>query len=141
MSNIEFFFEDIESVQLQEEKLIKAIKVLVDKEDKSLGDISVIFCSDNYLLEMNREYLNHDYFTDIITFDYVEDDVISGDLFISWERVADNAQQLNVSFEQELYRVVLHGVLHLVGYKDKSDEEQKIMREKEDYYLSVGLNG
>lgn len=139
--SLEFFFEDIESVQLQEEKLIEAIRILVNEEAKRLGDISVIFCSDNYLLEMNREYLNHDYFTDIITFDYVEDDVISGDLFISWERVADNAQQLNVPFEQELYRVVLHGVLHLVGYKDKTKEEQKLMREKEDYYLTVGLNG
>ena len=84
---------------------------------------------------MNKEYLQHDYFTDIITFDYVEGNTISGDLFISVDRVKENAQKFNSSALKELYRVVFHGVLHLVGYNDKTDDEKLVMREKENYYL------
>lgn len=98
--------------------------------------ISIIFCSDEELLEMNIHYLQHDYFTDIITFDYSEDSFISGDLFISIDRVMDNAGQLNVEYETELRRVCVHGVLHLCGYKDKSPTDEKLMREKEEHYLN-----
>ena len=135
MSSIELFFEDIQPFSIQKAQLNTFVKQLIINEIKSQGDISIVFCSDNYLLEMNKEYLEHDYFTDIITFDYVEENVISGDLFISYDRVVENAQNLNIEVIKELYRVVFHGILHLCGYKDKTNEEQKLMTEKENYYL------
>ena len=135
MSSIELFFEDIQPFSIQKAHLNTFVKHLIINEIKRQGDISVVFCSDNYLLEMNKEYLEHDYFTDIITFDYVEENVISGDLFISYDRVVENAQNLNIEVIKELYRVVFHGILHLCGYKDKTNEEQKLMTEKENYYL------
>jgi probable rRNA maturation factor len=106
-------------------------------EYKKLGEITLIFCSDDYLLEVNREYLDHDYYTDIITFDYTDDDLINGDLFISIDRVADNANELSISFEIELNRVIVHGVLHLCGYKDKTPEEEQLMRSKENQMLAI----
>ena len=104
-------------------------------EGKSLGDLTLIFCSDTYLLQMNNEHLDHDYFTDIITFDYSEEDIISGDLFISIDRVKDNARSEEVDWNTELLRVVVHGVLHLIGYKDKTEEEFQEMKSKEDEKL------
>lgn len=136
MSVIELFFQDIQPLSIPKQHIQKYIKKLINKELKQLGDLSVIFCSDNYLLDMNKQYLNHDYYTDIITFDYVENDIISGDLFISLDRIKDNAQQLNVELVKEVYRVVFHGVLHLIGYKDKKPEEQDLMTQKENFYLS-----
>ncbi|WP_167611199.1 rRNA maturation RNase YbeY [Maribellus sediminis] len=136
MNSIEFFFEDIKSVPIHEKILLLHLNSLIKNELKKTGDISVVFCSDEYLLEMNKEYLNHDYYTDIITFDYVEGETISGDLFISLDRVKENAAKFEISVLKELYRVVFHGTLHLVGYNDKSEEEQQIMRQKENYYLS-----
>jgi len=101
-----------------------------------LNELSYIFCTDNYLLEMNREHLNHDYYTDIITFNYNEDFSLSGDLFISYERVIDNAKLLNVEVYDELCRVMVHGVLHLLGFDDKSEEDAIVMRRKENEYLN-----
>lgn len=135
MSSIEFYFEDVNPVSIHKKILILHLNSLIKNELKKTGDISVIFCSDEYLLAMNKEYLQHDYYTDIITFDYVEGNVISGDLFISIDRINENALEFNTETIRELYRVVFHGTLHLVGYNDKSPEEQKIMREKENYYL------
>ena len=135
MSKVKFHFEDIKPLKINKKLLDECIDNLVAGEEKQKGDITVVFCSDEYLLQMNRQYLDHDYFTDIITFDYVENNVISGDLFISVDRVKENAAGYNTEFKKELYRVVFHGVLHLVGYKDKSDDEQQIMRKKEDFYL------
>ena len=106
------------------------------EEGKELGEINIIFCDDKSLLEKNNTYLNHDTLTDIITFDYSELNTISGDIFISVERVLDNSNDFNVTFEQELNRVIIHGHLHLMGYKDKTEEDQVTMRNKEDYYLS-----
>ncbi|MCO5267379.1 MAG: rRNA maturation RNase YbeY [Brumimicrobium sp.] len=106
-------------------------------EQKILGDLALVIGTDEWLLEINQQYLQHDYFTDVITFDYCFDDVVSGDLLISLDRVFDNAQTFNVSRETELNRVIIHGVLHLCGYKDKTEEDIKIIREKEDYYLSL----
>lgn len=106
-------------------------------EGRKRGDIAVIFCSDDYLLEINRKHLEHDYYTDIITFDYGEGEWVSGDLFISIDTVHSNAQEYGVSFGQELHRVIIHGVLHLCGYGDKSPAEAEIMRAKEDFYLSL----
>ena len=136
MNTIELFYEDIPPLLLQKKQITKNIKSLIISELKELGEITYIFCSDNYLLEMNKQYLNHNYYTDIITFDYVTKNVISGDLFISVDRVKENAEIFKSKFVKELYRVIFHGVLHLIGYKDKSEEEQLIMRAKEDLYLS-----
>ena len=104
---------------------------------KRLGDISIIFCSDPYILDINQRYLQHDYFTDIITFDYCEGKVLSGDLFISIDTVRENAAEYGASFEEELNRVMVHGLLHLIGYDDHTPAEQQEMRSKEDYYLSI----
>ena len=135
MSKIEVFFEDTKPIKLKKSVLKKHIISLINNELKKPGSITIVFCSDNYLLEMNKKYLEHDYFTDIITFDYVENDVISGDLFISIDRVKDNAEKFNATFLNELMRVVFHGVLHLAGFKDKTTPDQQLMREKENFYL------
>jgi rRNA maturation RNase YbeY len=111
------------------------IKEAIANEQKILGEINYIFCDDDYLLEKNQTYLNHDTYTDIITFDYSEENSVSGDIFISIERLKENARKFAVPFDTELRRVMIHGVLHLIGYKDKSDKEKKLMREKEDFYL------
>ncbi len=137
MNQIDFFFEQTESFSFQQNLLSNHVNQLINNELRVTGDISVIFCSDDYLLEINKQYLNHDYYTDIVTFDYEEEDnIISGDLFISIDRIKENAGKFDVNFIIELYRVVFHGVLHLIGYKDKTDEEQKEMRAKEDFYLN-----
>lgn len=101
------------------------------------GDISYIFCDDEYLLEKNINYLNHNTLTDIISFDYTMGKLISGDVFISVDRVKENANDFQVSFEDELHRVMIHGILHFCGYKDKTQEEKQLMRKKEDYCLSL----
>jgi rRNA maturation RNase YbeY len=115
--------------------LKQAVKNLVLNEGKSLKDLSIVFTDDDYLLEVNKQYLNHDYFTDVITFDYSDFPEVSGDVMISLDRVEDNALSMNLAYEQEFYRVVFHGVLHLCGYKDKSKDDVLIMREKEDFYI------
>ena len=113
------------------------LKMVAESELKRLGDISIIFCSDNYILDVNMKYLQHDYFTDIITFDYCEGDRLSGDLFISVDSVRENASFYGTEFENELNRVIVHGLLHLIGYDDHTDEDQKTMRAKENYYLQL----
>ncbi|RXR20973.1 rRNA maturation RNase YbeY [Flavobacterium amnicola] len=113
------------------------IEKVIVSEGKSLGELSYIFCDDNYLLEINQQYLDHDTLTDIISFDYTEGDVISGDVFISVERVQDNANDLNIPFEEELKRVLIHGVLHYCGYKDKSESDEVLMRSKEDEKIKM----
>lgn len=135
---LDFSFEDIKpidefSVEFYESWLSKVTVI----EKKEMGDITLIFCSDEYLLKINQEYLDHDYYTDIITFDYSEDNVVSGDLFISVDRVAENAQINKVDFMNEFNRVIVHGVLHLCGYKDKSEEDEKLMRSKENEMLQL----
>ena len=102
-----------------------------------LGDINIIFCSDNYILDINIKYLQHDYFTDIITFDYCEGKKLSGDLFISIDSVRENSEHYGTEFADELNRVMVHGVLHLIGYDDHTEEDIKVMRSKEDYYLNL----
>ena len=136
MNQIEFFFEEVQLISFNQNTLKKNINYLINNELKEAGEISIIFCSDQYLLEINKQYLKHDYYTDIITFDYVEKNVISGDLFISTDRIKDNAMKYETKVIKELYRVVFHGVLHLVGYKDKNEDEQQLMTEKENFYLS-----
>jgi rRNA maturation RNase YbeY len=115
------------------------IKRLIDMENKKAGNISFVFCSDDFLLDMNKKHLGHDYYTDVITFDYTENSIISGDIFISVERVKENACKFGVPFSQELSRVMFHGVLHICGYGDKPEDEKRIMREKENFYLKTLL--
>ena len=122
---INFFFEDIDEFDIKKTDIEKNIEKLVINENRILGDVNYILCSDNYLLNINREYLNHDYFTDVISFDYCEDNVISGDIFISVDTVSDNAKEYGATFENELERVMIHGVLHFVGYNDKTESDQK----------------
>ena len=113
------------------------LKLVAQAESKKLGAISIIFCSDKYLLDINKKYLNHEYFTDIITFDYCEGDLISGDLFISIDSVKDNSDYYKSCFEDELNRVIVHGVLHLIGYDDHTESDVAVMRSKEDFYLNI----
>lgn len=111
------------------------LRYVVDNEGFTNGDIAIVCCSDDYLLEVNRSYLNHDYYTDIITFDYTDNQVVSGDLMISVDRIRDHAVKYGVSFEDELHRVMVHGVLHLCGYKDKRKNDKELMTSKENHYL------
>jgi len=109
---------------------------VISNEAKEEGDITYIFCDDDYLLEKNIRFLNHNTLTDVITFDYCEGNSVSGDIFISIERVKENSEVFKVDFLTELNRVMVHGLLHLLGYKDKTERESNLMRKKENYYLS-----
>jgi len=133
---LDFYFEYISEFSLPFDDINNWISIVCDKELSSCGDISIIFCSDEYLLEMNRQHLDHDYYTDIITFDYSVENVVSGDLFISIDRVKENSLDYDVSFNHELLRVIVHGVLHLLGYNDKNDTEIAEIRSKEQGYLN-----
>lgn len=113
------------------------ISNVIQSENKIEGDINYIFCNDEYLHKINMEYLNHDTLTDIISFDYSEGNLLQGDVFISVNRVRENASDFNVSFNQELLRVMIHGILHYCGYKDKSEHEELIMRQKEDEKIKM----
>ena len=113
------------------------IKKVAATYDKKCGEIAYIFCDDEKILEVNKEYLQHDYYTDIITFDYSEEDSISGDLFISLDTVRSNSEMLGVSYEQELHRVIIHGILHLCGIDDKGEGEREIMEAAENKALSM----
>lgn len=118
-----------------EEKISKWICNSIDSEDYKLEEINYVFCNDEYLHKLNVEFLKHDTLTDIISFDYSVGKKIQGDIFISIERVRDNAADFNVSFDDELNRVIIHGVLHYCGYKDKTETDAKLMRNKENHYL------
>jgi len=135
VNQLEIYYEDIQPLKTQNKTIKKYLKLLITSELKEFGEITLVFCSDSYLLDINKKYLNHNYFTDIITFNYVNENIISGDLFISIDRIRENANEYGITVVNELYRVIFHGVLHLIGYNDKTDDEKKIMREKEDYYL------
>jgi len=114
------------------------IKKTIEKEGKKVGEIQYVFCDDDYLLKINREFLKHDYYTDIITFPLADSkNIISGEIYISLERIEENAKLNNVLFEDELARVMIHGILHMIGYDDHTKEEKNEMREKEDYYLNL----
>ena len=134
---VRYFNEDVNFVLKQKLLNNRWLKTVAGSEIKRLGNINIIFCSDNYILDVNLKYLQHDYFTDIITFDYCEKDILNGDLFISIDSVKDNAEHYGTEFENELFRVMVHGLLHLIGYDDHTPEDIAVMRSKEDYYLSV----
>lgn len=139
---IKFYTQECE-YKLKRRAAIKAtIAQCLADEGFTAGEVSVVFCSDEYLLGVNKQFLDHHYSTDIITFDYTDYDsrIVSGDLFISVDTVATNAVQFGVTADLEMARVVIHGVLHLTGQGDKTDEEQKIMTQKEDKYLDILAN-
>ena len=134
---VNYYFEDTAFKLKAKTKIKNWLKLVAESEVYTLGNVSVIFCSDNYILDINQRFLQHDYFTDIITFDYSEGSKISGDLFISVDSVKENSIEYRTDFEDELHRVIVHGILHLIGYDDHTDEDIKIMRSKENYYLSL----
>jgi rRNA maturation RNase YbeY len=135
-----FFNEDIKFDLKNKRTLKKWITISIEKEDKTLGQINYIFTSDKYLLAINQKYLSHNYFTDIVTFNYCTEKIISGDIYISLPTVKNNSGLFNVTYNDELFRVMIHGILHLVGYNDSTNAEKAIMREKEDYYLAILKN-
>lgn len=135
---IQFFNEDVEFKVPNPRKTKLWLKNIIESEGFGLNQINYIFCSDEYLLSINQQYLNHDFYTDIITFDNSdEEQTIEGDIFISIDRIKENAEQLSKVFYEELLRVLVHGVLHLVGYDDHEDKDELLMREKEDSYISL----
>lgn len=136
MRKIEFYFKGEDHLEIDKIFLKNKIEEVFAREHHEYGDISVILCNDDFLLEINRDFLKHDYYTDIITFDNTEKNRISGELYISYERVRENAISYHKTFENELTRVVIHGILHLLGYSDDHVEEKRRMTEKEDFYLS-----
>lgn len=136
---IHFFYENLpETVDTDYKKWLEDI---ILSEGKKLGEINYIFCDDEYLLKINQDHLQHDYYTDIITFDSVKGKTINGEIFVSLQRVSDNASTLSKTFEEEQKRVLAHGILHLCGYKDKSEEDEKEMRSKEDFYIAKHNKG
>jgi rRNA maturation RNase YbeY len=133
---VNVFYEDTKTLDKTPEFFDLWFGKICHTEGKLLGDVSVVFCSDTYLLELNKRHLQHDFFTDIITFDYSEGVRVAGDLFVSVDRVYENADAYNVSRETELNRVSVHGILHLLGYNDKTPQEVTVMREKENEALA-----
>lgn len=132
---IHFFYENIQE-EIEENLKIWIEKIIIS-EEKKLGEINYIFCDDEYLLKINQDFLQHDYYTDIITFDSVKGKTISGEIFVSLQRIKDNACLISKNYDEEKKRVIAHGILHLCGYKDKTEEQQKEMRAKEDFYLNL----
>ncbi|MBO4282478.1 MAG: rRNA maturation RNase YbeY [Bacteroidales bacterium] len=137
---ISFFTHDIAYTLRKKGKIRQWMIETAANERKRIGEISYMFGSDAYVLEINKQYLQHDFLTDIITFDDCEGDVLNGDMVISLERVRENAKTFHVSVEKELLRVLIHGILHLCGYKDKKSDEERQMREKEDFYIGRFYN-
>ncbi len=135
LKELNFFSEDIDFIFEDKTQFNKIWTYFAEQENVRFSTISYIFCSDNYLLEVNKQYLKHDYFTDIITFDYTEDRTISGDIFISIDTVRKNSEIYKTSFQNELRRVMIHGLLHLAFYDDKTETQKKEMRARENFYL------
>ncbi len=134
---ISFVSEQITFQLSDKQKVKRWITEICQQNNKKVGDVAYLFCSDAYLLEANIQYLGHDTYTDIITFDYVEGNVVNGDIMISIDRVCENAKRFGVSFDHELHRVIIHGILHLLGQKDKSSKDAAMMRKREDEALTI----
>ena len=133
---INFYFENDFNLN-DHDSYEEWLKKVISSEEKELEEVSYIFCDDQYLLEINQKYLNHDTYTDIISFDNSVGNILAGDIFISTERVGENAQEYGVDFQEELRRVMAHGILHFCGYKDKSEEESTLMRQKEEEKMAM----
>ena len=136
MKNIQFFTEETKYIIKNKTLIREWLTKTIHKHKKSVGEINLIFCSDEYLLKLNEQYLGHDTFTDIITFDFVEGKIISGDIFISVDRMRENAKLFHVEQLTEMRRLIVHGVLHLLGYKDKTSKEKKIMTAQDEAALT-----
>lgn len=137
-SSIDFHFQDVAVPDFDKQAVSEWIRKTIEKEKQETGFLNIVFCNDDYLLELNKSFLQHNTLTDIITFDYTEElEGISGDIFISVPRVRENAEKLQTGFSEELHRVVIHGILHLLGFKDKTPVQKRRMREKENYYLTL----
>lgn len=134
---IAFYAEDTKLPAIKKRAVGNWVKEVAATYGKKVGDISYIFCSDEKILEVNRQYLQHDYYTDIITFDYCEGDRLSGDLFISLDTIRTNAEQFGASYEDELHRVIIHGILHLCGINDKGPGEREVMEAAENKALGM----
>ena len=136
---IHFFFEDVKkNFTLEEDKVRDWLDQVCADHDYEIENLNYIFCSDEYLLDINKTYLKHNFYTDIITFDQSEEEnMLEGDIFISTERVKDNAISADEIYDTEMIRVIVHGIHHLIGYKDKTKEQQEEMRKKEDEYISL----
>ena len=134
---ITFQSEGVEHPQIDENKLSQWIESVAKKQNREIGEISYLFCNDKKILEVNQQYLNHDFYTDIITFDYSEENSISGDIIISLQTVESNSQMYKTDFTEELHRVIIHGILHLCGQDDLTEEEQNAMRDAEDNALRI----
>lgn len=137
MQKITFNFEDLSPFLKDRGNLRLWLQASAKKEKQKIHAVNYIFCSDKNLLSINKQYLNHNYFTDVITFQYDDNEGISGDIFISYDRIKENAKEFNQTACNELHRVMVHGLLHLLGYEDKNTEQQKVMKSKEDFYLSL----
>ena len=137
MASVTFVSEQIDFQCPYQNTLASWLESVCTKEFKTLSDLTYIFCSDQYLLQVNQKFLQHDYYTDVITFDYSEGTAVSGDVFISIERVTENAQTADIQFIEELHRVMIHGLLHLLGHNDKTPKEKSQMTTLEDIYLSL----
>ena len=135
--DITFQSEGVEDPQIDEAKTAKWIESVAKLYNKEVGEISFLFCNDEKILEVNQQYLNHDFYTDIITFDYSEENMISGDIIISLQTVESNSQMYNTGFLEELHRVIIHGILHLSGLNDSTEEEEKVMRDAENSALKI----
>ncbi|MGL4229274.1 MAG: rRNA maturation RNase YbeY [Tannerellaceae bacterium] len=134
---VSYYAEDIKMPSLKRRETTKWIREVAALHQMKVGDVAYIFCSDEKILEVNKEYLQHDYYTDIITFDYTEDGVINGDVFISLDTVKSNAEEFGVTFDQELHRIIIHGILHLCGIDDKGPGERENMTAKENEALAL----
>ena len=134
---ISYYFQDVDFKFREKRRTNQWLRLTAESEIRRIADISIIFCSDPYILDINQKYLGHDYFTDIITFDYCEGDSISGDLFISLDTVRSNAEKFGKTYEEELHRVIIHGVLHLCGINDKGPGEREVMEAEENKALGL----
>ena len=137
MTNVTFLSDGVELPSIDEVKVVEWIKTVATTYGKRVGEITYIFCNDKKIIEVNRQFLQHDYYTDIITFDYTDGNTLNGDLFISLDTVRTNAEGLGQQYETELHRVIIHGVLHLCGINDKGPGEREIMEAAENKALSV----
>ena len=137
---ISYYFEDTDFIFKGKTLNNRWLRLVAESEIRRIGDISIIFCSDNYILDVNQQYLQHDYFTDIITFDYTEENRISGDLFISLDTVRSNAEEQGCEYMEELFRVIIHGILHLCGIDDKGPGEREIMEAAENKALEMRIS-